>query len=77
MVIERNAVSLRDGLPPNKQSQSSLAHDLDARAVIALGEAREMPPGDERNEAAHKAIVLRNAAEMHEWLCCKRGVPDV
>ena len=45
--------------------------------MIALGEAREMPPGDERNEATHKAIVLRNAAEMHEMLCGKRGVPDV
>jgi hypothetical protein len=27
--------------------------------------------------ATHKAIILRNAAEMHEWLCAKRGVPDV
>jgi hypothetical protein len=77
MVIERSAASLQDGLSPIKQSQWSLAHDLDARAVIALGEAREMPPGNERNEAAHKAIALRNAAEMHEMLCGKRGVPDV
>jgi hypothetical protein len=45
MVIERSAASLQDGLSPIKQSQSSLAHDLDARAVIALDEAREMPPG--------------------------------
>jgi hypothetical protein len=77
MVIERSAASLQDGLSRIKQSQSSLAHDLDARAVTALDEALEMPPGDERNEATHKAVVLRNAAEMHEWLCCKRGVPDV
>jgi hypothetical protein len=77
MVIERSAASLQDGLSPIKQSQSSLAHDLDARAVIALDEAREMPPGDERNEATHKAFVFRNAAEMHEWRCGKRGVPDV
>ena len=77
MVIERSAVTPQDGLFPIKQSQSSLAHDLDARAVIALGEAREMPPGDERNEATHKAIVLRNAAEMHELLCGKRGAPGV
>ena len=77
MVIERSAVTPQDGRSPIKQSQSSLAHDLDARALIALGEAREMPPGDERNEATHKAIVLRNAAEMHELLCGKRGVPDV
>jgi hypothetical protein len=77
MVIERNAASLQDGLSPIKQSQSSLAHDLEARALIALGKAREMPPEDERNEATHKAIILRNAAEMHEWLCGKRGVLDV
>lgn len=77
MVIERSAASLQDGLSPIKQYQSSLVHDLDARALIALGEAREMPPGDERNEATHKAIILRNATEMHEWLCGRRGVPDV
>ena len=77
MVIERSAVTPQDGLSPIKQSQSSLAHDLDARAVIALGEAREMPPGDERNEATHKAIVLRNAARIHELLCGKRDAPEV
>jgi hypothetical protein len=77
MVIERSAVSLQDGLSPIKQSQSSLAHELDARAVTALDEAHEMPPGDERAEAINKAIVLRNAAELHELLCGKRGAPAV
>jgi hypothetical protein len=77
MVIERGAVSPQDGLPANRQSRSSLAHDLDARAVIALDEAREMQPGEERTEATHKAIVLRNAAELHEMLCGKRGTPAV
>jgi hypothetical protein len=77
MVIERTAVTPQRRLPTNKQSQSSLAHDLGARAVIALDEAREMPPGDERTEATHKAIVLRNAAELHEMLCGKRGTPAV
>jgi hypothetical protein len=67
MVIERSAISPQDGLSPVKQSQSSLAHNLDARAVIALDEAREMPPGDERTEATHKAIVLRNAAGSFRW----------
>ncbi|MBT1513336.1 hypothetical protein KIP88_22850 [Bradyrhizobium sp. SRL28] len=76
MVIERSAVSPLDGRSPIK-SQSSLAHDLDARAVIALDEAREMPPGDERTEATHKAMILRNAAEMHELLYGKRGAPGV
>ena len=75
MVIERSALSLQDGLSSIKQSQSSLVHDLDDRAVIALDEAREMPPGDERTEAFHKAIVLRNAVEIHKFLCDKRGAP--
>ncbi|MEH2506783.1 MULTISPECIES: hypothetical protein [unclassified Bradyrhizobium] len=69
MVIERNAVSPQDGLSAIKQSQSALAHDLDAKAVIALDEAREMSPGEERTEALHKALVLRNATELHELLC--------
>jgi hypothetical protein len=77
MVIERSAVSLQDGLSPIKQSQLSLAHELEARAVIALDQAREMPPGDERTEATHKAVVLRNAAELHEMLCGRRGAPAV
>ena len=75
MVIARSAISLRDRLSPIEQPQSSLGHDLGARAVIALDEARAMPPGDERTEATHKAIVLRNAAELHQLLCGKRGAP--
>jgi hypothetical protein len=75
VVSERSAASPQDGVSPIKQSSSSLAHDLEARAVIALNEAREMPPGDERTEATHKAMVFRNAAELHELLCGKRGAP--
>ena len=75
MVIAHGAVTPQDGRSPIKQPQSSLGHDLGARAVIALDEAREMPPGDERTEATHKAIVLRNAAELHQLLCGKRGAP--
>ena len=77
MVIERSAVSPQDGLSPIRQSQSSLAHDLDARAAAALNEAREMPPGDERTEAINKATVFRNAARIHELLCGKRDAPEV
>jgi hypothetical protein len=77
MVIQRSAVTPQYGLSPNKQTHSALAHDLDARTVIALDEAREMPPGDERTEATHKAIVLRNAAELHEVLCGRRGASAV
>jgi hypothetical protein len=67
MVIERSAVSLQDGLSPIKQSRSSLAHDLDARAVIALDEAREMPSGDERTEAvkqSNRPSKCRRASRM-------------
>ena len=58
-----------------KQPNRRWLHDLNARAVAALDEAREMPPGDERTEAMNKAMVLRNAAEIHELLCGKRGAP--
>jgi hypothetical protein len=76
MVIARSAVSLHDGPSPIKPSQSSLAHDLDARAAAALDEAREMPPGDERTEAINKATVFRNAAEIHELFCGKRDASE-
>jgi hypothetical protein len=52
-------------------------HDLNAGAVVALGKAREMPPGDERTEAIHKATVFRNAAEIHRLLGLKRDAPDL
>jgi len=58
-----------------KQAQSTLAHDLDAKASAALDAAREMPPGDERSEAMHQAMALRNAADMHGFLCGKPGAP--
>ena len=76
MVIERNAVTPQDGLSPIKQPQSSLAHDLDARAAAALNEAQGMPPGDERTEAINKATVFRNAAKIHKLLCGKRHAPE-
>ena len=58
-----------------KETPSTLAHDLNAGAVAALDEAREMPPGDERTEALHNAIVLRNAVEIHALLSGKRDAP--
>jgi hypothetical protein len=71
VVIRRRAISLQ------REILSSLGHDLDAGAVAALDEAREMPPGDERTEAIHKAMVFRNAAEIHRLLGRKRGAPDL
>jgi hypothetical protein len=76
MVIRRRAVSPQARLAALMQTQSTLAHDLDARAVAALNEAREIPPGDERVEAMHEATALRNAVEMHELLCGKRDGPE-
>jgi hypothetical protein len=76
MVIAPGAVTPQDGRSPIKQSRSSLAHNLDARAAAALGEAQEMPPGDERTEAINKATVFRNAAKIHGLLCGKRDAPE-
>ncbi len=73
-MIQSSAVTPQDVLSPTKQTQSSLAHDLEAKAVAALAEAHEMPPGDQRSEVINKAIVFRNAAAIHELLSRKRGV---
>ena len=69
MVTRRHAVSRQ------KQNPSTLAQDLNTGAVAALDKAREMPPGDERTEAMHKAMVLSNAAEIQQLLGGKRGAP--
>jgi hypothetical protein len=58
-----------------KRTQSSLVNELNNRAVTALDEAREMPPGDGRTKAMRKARILRNAAEMHEHFFGKSGAP--
>jgi hypothetical protein len=60
---------------PMKQTQSSVADELNIRAVAALDEAREMLPGDGRAEAMNKAMILRNAVEVHEHFCAKGGAP--
>jgi hypothetical protein len=60
---------------PTKRTEPSLARELDARAVAALAEARRVPAGDQRTEAMNKAMVLRNAAEMHDYFVSKSGAP--
>jgi hypothetical protein len=50
-------------------------YDLDAKALAALFEAREMPPGPERTEAMKKAGILRNAADLQGIFFAKRGRP--
>jgi hypothetical protein len=58
-----------------KRTQSSVADELNIRAVAALDEAREMPPGDGRAEAMNRAMSLRNAVEVHEHFCGNAGSP--
>jgi hypothetical protein len=60
---------------PMKRTQSSIADELNIRAVAALDGAREIPLGDERTKAMRKARILRNAAEMHEHFFGKNGAP--
>jgi hypothetical protein len=60
---------------PVKRTRSSLACELNVRAVDALDTARKMSPGDERTEAMKKAKILGNAAEIHEHFFGKVGKP--
>ena len=46
-------------------------HDLQARALAALEEARAVPPGPERREAMKKAGMLRNAAALRGMFFAK------
>ena len=47
----------------------------DARAMDALEEAREMPPGARRTEALKKAGLLRRTADSQGLILAKRGRP--
>jgi hypothetical protein len=49
--------------------------DLDAEAVIALEQARNLKPGVERTEAMKRAGILRNAADLQGLFFAKRGRP--
>lgn len=42
--------------------------DLDAKAVDALAEAQNMPPGPQRTEALNKATRLCHAADTYKYL---------
>jgi hypothetical protein len=52
-----------------------LADELNIRATAALDKAREMPPGVRRAKAMNKAMILRNALEIHEHFLGKGGAP--
>jgi hypothetical protein len=49
--------------------------DLEAQALIALEQARNMKPGAERTEALKRAGILRNAADLQGLFFAKRGRP--
>ena len=49
--------------------------DLDIQAQIALNEARAMPAGPEKTEALRRAGMLRNAADVRDFIFAKRGRP--
>ena len=49
--------------------------DLEAEALIALEQARNMKPGVERTEAMKRAGTLRNAADLQGLFFAKRGRP--
>jgi hypothetical protein len=49
--------------------------DMDALALMALSEARAMPPGPARSEAMKRAGFLRNAADKRGLAFSKLGRP--
>ena len=58
-----------------KRPLASLADKLNVRATAALNAAREMPPGVRRAKAMNKAMILRNAVNMHEHFLGKGDAP--
>jgi hypothetical protein len=60
---------------PQRARPSPDVHDLDAKAVAALEEARDMAPGPDRTEAMKRAGILRNAADIQGLFFAKRGRP--
>ena len=51
-----------------RQNLPETVSDLDARAIDALMEAWDMPPGPERSNALTKADRLRHAPEIYKHL---------
>jgi hypothetical protein len=58
-----------------KQKASPDSRNKKARALDALQETREMPPGARRTDALKKAGLLRHAADNHGLTFAKRGRP--
>jgi hypothetical protein len=79
VVIHLNRVSLsaqaNSSFVPVKRPLASLADELNVKATAALVAARDMPPGVRRAKAMNKAMILRNAVEMHEHFLGKGDAP--
>jgi hypothetical protein len=65
----------KSSFAPVKRPLASLADELNVRATAALDAAREMPPGVRRAKAMNKAMILRNAVEMHEHFLSRGDAP--
>lgn len=65
----------KSSFAPVKRPWASLADELNVRATAALDAAREMPPGVRRAKAMNKAMILRNAIEIHEHFLGKGDAP--
>jgi hypothetical protein len=61
-------------MKPPKPATADL-RDWDARAEMALAQARKLPRGPERSEALKKASALRVAADLKGVLFAKRARP--
>jgi hypothetical protein len=62
---------------PKQEMQSSFdSRSQNARAIDALEEAREMPPGSQRTHALKQAGLLRHALDSQGLTFAKRGRPQ-
>jgi hypothetical protein len=62
-------------MPKQEMQFSSDRRSQNARAMDALEEAREMPPGSQRTHALKQAGLLRHAADSQGLTFAKRGRP--
>lgn len=79
MVIHLDSLPLstqaKNSFEPVKRPLASPADELNVRAMVALNAAREMPPGVRRAKAMNKAMILRNAVELHEHFLGEGDAP--
>jgi hypothetical protein len=68
----RNSKAVQNSM---KQQASPASRTLDAIAVDALQNAREMPAGAQRAKALKQAGLLRRVADSHGLILAKRGRP--